>query len=87
MILLYTSSACSAVQTSGETIKIEDSLPGGATKFSSGGGVWEWITNLSFSGEFAHKSASVAGVHQHYFNGADETQAIDNGDIVFIWGG
>jgi hypothetical protein len=64
---------------------VEDGLPAGATGSGQGGDGWTWVTSSPppFTGTRAHQSSLSAGLHQHFFDGATETLAIQPGDVLF----
>jgi hypothetical protein len=66
---------------------MQDTVPTGAATWSDGGDTWNWVASnpTPFSGAFAHQSAIAAGFHQHYFQGAAATLAVDVGDTLFTY--
>ena len=76
-----------AGKVSSETIWVEDTLPSGATPQSQPEG-WNWVWGdypAPFSGNAAHQSALLSGMHQHYFNSASSTLTINAGNKVFAY--
>jgi hypothetical protein len=72
---------------SNATVWVEDAAPAGATAESQGGDSWNWVNSNPppFSGALAHKSALVAGMHQHYFYNATTTLTVGVGDTLFAY--
>jgi hypothetical protein len=66
---------------------VEDAVPAGAAVVSNGGDSWNWVASnpTPYSGALAHQSAIASGFHQHYFQGASATLAVDVGDILFTY--
>src|SRR5262249_30127471 len=73
--------------TSGETVWVEDSVPGGGTQASDGGDAWTWVSSnpTPFSGSLASQSNIASGEHQHYFYGASNTLTVGVGDKLFAY--
>ncbi|MDB6032281.1 MAG: hypothetical protein JWM16_2619, partial [Verrucomicrobiales bacterium] len=68
------------------TLWIDDALPIGASSGSSGGDSWAWVTSPApASGQKAHQSAIAAGLHQHYFDWAQNTLTVNAGDILYTY--
>ncbi|MCS6319647.1 MAG: hypothetical protein H8K05_18125, partial [Nitrospira sp.] len=67
-----------------EAIWVEDQLPEGATPFGDGE-TWTWIRMKPepLSGRRAHQSVVAAGMHQHYFRGANPALFVSVGDRLF----
>jgi hypothetical protein len=65
---------------------VEDDLPAGATARSDGE-TWRWISAepAPLFGKLAHQSAMVAGMHQHFFDGAIEPLVAGPGEILFAY--
>jgi hypothetical protein len=63
---------------------VYDAVPAGAQVFGDGE-AWDWVVAdpEPYFGARAHRSALVAGLHQHYFMGATETMAVGAGDTLF----
>ena len=76
----------SAPDTRVETVWVDDGLPAGATPFGDGEG-WSWVrlNPEPLSGKAAHQASSVAGAHQHYFQGATATLPVSVGDRLFAY--
>jgi hypothetical protein len=66
---------------------VEDAMPAGAPPASEGGDAWNWVSSspTPFSGALAHRSALVAGMHQHYFYNATTTLAVGVGDTLYAY--
>jgi hypothetical protein len=64
----------------------EDAEPAGATLAGDTDG-WNWVTSnpTPYSGSRAHQSAILAGTHQHFFQGAKQTLAVEAGDRLFAY--
>ncbi len=64
----------------------EDAVPTGAVAAGDTDG-WNWVTTgpTPFSGTSAHQSATVAGLHQHYFYGATNTITPAAGESLYAW--
>jgi len=73
-------------QVTTDTVWIEDALPPGATPAGTSES-WSWVSSnpAPFSGTLSHRSAIVAGVHQHYFTGATATMKVGVGDTLFTY--
>ena len=73
-------------QATTDTVWIEDALPAGAVAAGTGES-WSWIGSnpAPFSGALSHVSATVAGVHQHYFSDATATMHVNVGDTLFTY--
>jgi len=69
-----------------EATWVEDSLPVGATPFANNES-WTWVnTNPTpLSGKLAHQSAAVAGMHQHFFQGATEPLIATEGEVLYAY--
>lgn len=67
-----------------ETIWVDDELPAGASPSGQGEG-WTWIRTQPepLSGRKAHRSDLVAGLHQHFFQGAKSPLFVSVGDRLF----
>jgi hypothetical protein len=65
---------------------VEDDLPAGATARSDGE-TWRWISAepAPLFGKLAHQSAMVAGMHQHFFDGAIDPLVAGPGEILFAY--
>ena len=66
---------------------VEDAVPVGAAIVGNGGDNWTWVSSnpSPYSGALAHQSAIASGFHQHYFQGASATLAVDVGDTLFAY--
>jgi hypothetical protein len=66
---------------------VEDAVPAGAAVVGNGGDNWNWVSSnpSPYSGALAHQSAIATGFHQHYFQGASATLAVDVGDTLFAY--
>jgi RHS repeat-associated protein len=76
--------------TTGDSVWVEDALPGGAQ--TSAGGInegWNWVTGSPSpaSGVSSHRSPATAGLHQQYFQDATATMAVAAGDnlVAFVY--
>jgi hypothetical protein len=69
----------------GEMPWVEDGVPAGAWIAAERGDQWLWVSSnpTPFSGALAHQSASVAGIHNHYFSGASTKLAVNAHDTLF----
>lgn len=69
-----------------ETAWVDDDLPAGATPLGEGER-WTWVRlhPEPLSGRAAHQSGIVAGLHQHYFQGATATLPVSVGDRLFAY--
>src|SRR5437660_2200413 len=76
-----------AATAGGDTARVDDTKPGGATLAGDGGDGWSWIASnpAPYSGSLAHQSVLAAGEHQHYFYNATATLAIAAGDTLFAY--
>jgi len=65
----------------------DDAVPAGAWTAADRGDQWLWVSNnpTPFSGARAHRSALVAGIHNHYFSGASATLAVNPQDTLFTY--
>lgn len=70
----------------GDTVWVEDNLPAGAIPNGIGEG-WNWVgaNPTPFSGALASQSNIVAGTHQHFFDSATDTLAINAGDKLMAY--
>jgi hypothetical protein len=66
---------------------VDDALPAGATSGGEGGDSWNWITSnpTPYAGSRAHQSSTGGGLHQHYFNWAEEPLSVSEGDYLFAY--
>lgn len=74
-------------QVSAESeVWMEDATPPGVTLFT-GGDTWDWgSTNpVPYSGTLCHRSATIAGAHQHFFQGG--AFPVSRGDrlYAYVW--
>jgi hypothetical protein len=69
-----------------ETVWVGDAVPSGATLFAEKES-WSWVRlhPRPLAGRTAHQSAVVAGMHQHYFQGATHTLPVSVGDRLFVY--
>ncbi len=68
------------------TYWVDDALPAGAVGGADGGDAWTWVNNPTpFLGTQSHQSALASGLHQHYFDWAANTLAVNAGDILFAY--
>ncbi|HLP75478.1 MAG TPA: glycoside hydrolase family 9 protein, partial [Candidatus Paceibacterota bacterium] len=70
-----------------ETVWSDDAVPTGAISGGYGGDSWSWISSnpAPFSGSTSHQSALIAGLHQHYFDWAQQTLPVNSGDVLFAY--
>ncbi|HYC70071.1 MAG TPA: glycoside hydrolase family 9 protein [Opitutaceae bacterium] len=66
---------------------VDDALPAGTSGSASGGDSWNWVTSAPapFAGTRAHQSATAAGLHEHAFNWASSTMAVQAGDVLYTY--
>jgi len=66
-----------------DTVWVDDAIPAGA--ITGGNEAWTWVNSnpTPFSGAQAHRSATVSGIHQHFFNNASATLSVGVGDSLF----
>ena len=66
---------------------VDDSLPAGAVAGADGGDAWTWVSSnpAPFSGAAASQSSIAAGEHQHFFNYATATLAVQAGDYMVAY--
>jgi uncharacterized repeat protein (TIGR01451 family) len=66
---------------------VDDDLPAGAQGFADHGDSFNFITAnpTPYSGTKAHKSNLTGGLHQHGFNSATATLAVQTGDIMVAY--
>ncbi len=73
---------------------VNGALPEGAQPIMTGGDSWEWIAPASKPADLAgsafarlpqHVSSGAEKIHEHGFNHAGATLAIDRGDILFAY--
>ena len=65
---------------------VDDSLPAGAVAGTDGGDAWNWVGSnpAPYSGTLANQSTLIAGLHQHFFTGAQALR-VNTGDVLFAW--
>jgi hypothetical protein len=70
-----------------DVVWVEDDVPTGAVTGSDGGDDWNWISSdpLPFTGTAAHQSALATGSHQHWFNFAWTTLAVNTGEVLVAY--
>jgi hypothetical protein len=70
-----------------DIVWIDDALPAGAVPGAEGGDSWNWIGNppAPISGSLSHQSVNGSGVHQHFFDNATATLAIEAGDTLYAY--
>ena len=75
------------INTNPTVFWVDDALPAGAIPGADGGDAWTWVNSnpTPFSGTVASQSSIGAGLHQHYFDWASGTLAINAGDFVFAY--
>ena len=71
---------------SNDVVWFDDSLPAGA---QTGGDseTWTWVSSnpTAISGSSSHQSNIVSGMHQHYFDNATTTMAVNTGDKLIVY--
>lgn len=70
----------------GDTPWVTNRLPDGAYAAGTNES-WDWIQGESVPDAIsthAHQSAPAAGLHQHYFGGANETLQVGAGEILYV---
>jgi hypothetical protein len=70
-----------------EVVWVDDALPFGGAPAANWGDSWSWVTAspAPWSGAQAHQSAVVSGAHQHFFQDATATVAVQPGDALFTY--
>jgi hypothetical protein len=76
--------AGSVASLAADTVWFDDALPAGSVSGGNGGDTWNWIGNnpAPFSGVLAHQSAAASGLHQHYFDWAQNTLSVNAGEVL-----
>jgi hypothetical protein len=71
----------------GNDIWVEDAFPAGASTFTFGGDVINFVgaSPTPNTGALCHKSANVAGHHYHGFQNATATLQINKDDVLYCW--
>ncbi len=65
---------------------MDDAVPGGAVELNDGRDTWEWSTSVApMSGQRAHQSRLLSGLHEHQFNYAYETLSVATGEGLFAY--
>jgi len=66
---------------------VAGTVPTGATPSAFGGDAWTWLAPIPAtpSGQLAHRSTLVAGIHGHLFENATATVHVGIGDELFAW--
>jgi hypothetical protein len=66
---------------------VDDGVPTGGVTGAGGGDSWNWISGSPspHSGNKTHQSATVAGLHEHWFDNATATLQIDTGDTLYAY--
>ncbi len=74
------------LQSAGDTVWVEDSVPAGATTFADNE-TWNWIGSnpAPFSGSLAHQSSLFSGMHQHYFHSTPNALFVNVGDVMVAY--
>jgi len=69
------------------TFWVDDALPAGAIAGSDGGDGWTWVSSnpAPFSGAAASQSSIGPGEHQHFFDNATATLAVQTGDYLVAY--
>ncbi len=69
-----------------EVTWFDDSVPEGAAELTDGRDTWNWSNSVTpESGALAHRSATLAGHHEHFFNYATTPLAVAAGEILFTY--
>jgi len=73
--------------TNNDIIWFDDAVPSQGVTGADGGDGWNWVTSnpAPFSGTSAHQSNASSGSHQHYFNYAWETFAVNTGEVLVAY--
>jgi hypothetical protein len=81
------STPSTSTTTTPEVVWLDDAVPAGAQSGGSGGDSWNWVSSnpTPNSGATAHQSASVAGLHEHFFTWANTPLSVATGDTLFAW--
>lgn len=71
------------------SVWVDDALPAGAVAnlVSGANEAWSWTEKNPgpFSGGVSHRSATMAGVHQHYFTNASDKLSVVSGATLFAY--
>jgi hypothetical protein len=69
------------------TLWVDEAIPAGAVSGSDGGDTWNWISSnpSPVSGQKAHQSAIVSGMHLHYFDWAQNTLPVNPGESLYSY--
>ncbi len=69
-----------------DAVWFDDALPTGA-QIGGDSETWTWVTSnpTAISGSSSHQSNIVSGMHQHYFDGATATMAVNTGDKLIVY--
>lgn len=70
----------------GDTVWVEDAIPVGGSAMNDTE-IWNWTASnpAPFSGALAHTSATLAGVHQHFFYSATTPLSVSAGVSLFTY--
>jgi len=70
-----------------EIVWVDEGTPAGASLHAQGDDSWRTVyaDPQPFSRTEAHQSNAVAGMHQHYFEGATATLTVNRGDWLFCY--
>lgn len=66
---------------------VDDAVPAGAAQGATGGDAWTFVNGnpAPVHGTLAHQSNIGTGLHQHYFQGAAATFAVNAGDTLIAY--
>src|SRR5262249_20267942 len=81
------SSTNSTPPATNDVLWVDDALPAGAVPGADGGDAWTWVGSnpAPFSGPLASQSSIGASLHQHYFDWATATLAVQTGDVLVAY--
>ncbi len=68
-----------------DTVWVDDAVPAGAQAMSDGKDSWSWVNSPSTSGASAHQSGIASGLHEHWFNYAQDKLTVGTGDVLFTY--
>lgn len=85
-VLARDSARIDVALTAADEVWFDDVLPAGSVQAGLNE-AWSWVSSepAPFSGTLSHRSASVAGLHQHYFYGASTPLVPVAGDTLFVY--
>ncbi len=68
-----------------DVVWFEDAVPAGASQLGEEPFNWVSTNPPPFSGSLSHQSALMSGFHQHYFQNASSTMAVNAGDLLIAY--